>query len=106
MVLLAGGFRVKGRMNFRTRRLVDREETGSDGQIGENMVLFVESHVGAEGGAGGVRPEEQVLPSAGGTRILGTFPFEEDLLGWDVAGGLDAGQCRGCRVAPRFAGSR
>ena len=80
MVLLAGGFRVKGRTYFRTRRLVDREETGYDGVFEENMVLCVESYIGAEDGAEGVKLEEQVLLSAGGTQILSTFPFEEDLL--------------------------
>ncbi len=60
--------------------LVDWEETGYDGVFEENMVLCVESYIGAEGGAEGVKLEEQVLLSARGTQILSTFPFEEDLL--------------------------
>ena len=60
---------------------IDWEETGYDGHIEENMVLCVESYIGAEGGAEGVKLEEQVLLTADGPQILSTFPFEDELLG-------------------------
>ena len=60
--------------------LMDWEETGYDGVFQENMVICVESYIGAEGGAEGVKLEEQVLLTADGPQILTTFPFEEDLL--------------------------
>ncbi len=59
---------------------LDWEETGYDGIIEENMVLSVESYIGADGGAEGVKLEEQVLVTAAGVQNLTTFPFEEDLL--------------------------
>jgi Xaa-Pro aminopeptidase len=55
-------------------------EAGYDGQLEENMVLCVESYIGAEGGAEGVKLEEQVLLTADGPQILSTFPFEDELL--------------------------
>jgi len=60
--------------------LIDWEEHGYDGQFAENMVLCVESYVGAEGGAEGVKLEEQILLTADGPQILSTFPFEDELL--------------------------
>ncbi len=60
--------------------LIDWEETGYDGVFEENMVLSVESYIGAEGGAEGVKLEEQILLTADGPQILSTFPFEDDLL--------------------------
>jgi Xaa-Pro aminopeptidase len=60
---------------------LDWEETGYDGVIEENMTLCVESYIGEEGGAEGVKLEEQVLVTAEGVQILSTFPFEEELLG-------------------------
>ncbi len=60
--------------------LVDWEEMGYEGHFQENMVLSVESYVGAEGGAEGVKLEEQVLLTAEDVQILSTYPFEEDLL--------------------------
>ncbi len=59
---------------------IDWEETGYDGRLEENMVICVESYIGAEGGAEGVKLEEQVLLTADGPQILSTFPFEDELL--------------------------
>ena len=59
---------------------IDWDEAGYDGRLEENMVLCVESYVGAEGGAEGVKLEEQVLLTADGPQILSTFPFEDELL--------------------------
>jgi Xaa-Pro aminopeptidase len=60
--------------------LLDWDETGYDGVFEENMTLCVESYIGAEGGAEGVKLEEQVLLTAQGPQILSTFPFEDALL--------------------------
>jgi Xaa-Pro aminopeptidase len=60
--------------------LIDWEETGYDGVFEENMILCIESYTGAEGGAEGVKLEEQILLTADGPQILSTFPFEEALL--------------------------
>ncbi len=60
--------------------LIDWEETGYDGVFEENMVLCVESYIGAEGGAEGVKLEVQILLTADGPQILSTFPFEDELL--------------------------
>ena len=59
----------------------DWETGGYDGVIEENMTLCVESYIGREDGAEGVKLEEQLLVTADGTQLLSTFPFEEDLLG-------------------------
>jgi Xaa-Pro aminopeptidase len=59
---------------------MDWEEAGYDGVFQENMVICVESYIGAEGGAEGVKLEEQVLLTVDGPQVLSTFPFEEDLL--------------------------
>jgi len=40
---------------------IDWDATGYDGHFEENMVVCVESYIGAEGGAEGVKLEEQVL---------------------------------------------
>ncbi len=60
--------------------ILDWESAGYPGEILENMVLCIESYIGREGGAEGVKLEEQVLVTADGPQILTTFPFEEDLL--------------------------
>jgi Xaa-Pro aminopeptidase len=59
---------------------IDWDEFGYDGRFEENMVLCVESYIGAEGGAEGVKLEEQVLLTADGLQVLSTFPFEDELL--------------------------
>jgi Xaa-Pro aminopeptidase len=44
------------------------------------MTLCIESYIGAEGGADGIKLEEQVLVTDKGCKVLSTFPFEEDFL--------------------------
>ena len=44
------------------------------------MAICVESYIGAEGGAEGVKLEEQVLVTGTGTELLSDFPFEAELL--------------------------
>ena len=58
----------------------DMDEHGYDGVILPNMTLCVESYVGEEGGAEGVKLEEQVLVTDAGVEVLSTFPYEEILL--------------------------
>ncbi|MFQ5971733.1 MAG: M24 family metallopeptidase [Alphaproteobacteria bacterium] len=57
----------------------DFDEHGYDGVILPNMTLCVESYVGEEGGAEGVKLEEQVLVTEAGVEVLSTFPFEDVL---------------------------
>jgi Xaa-Pro aminopeptidase len=44
------------------------------------MTICVESYIGAEGGAEGVKLEEQVLVTEAGVELLSDFPFESGLL--------------------------
>ncbi|MEQ9349387.1 MAG: Xaa-Pro peptidase family protein, partial [Alphaproteobacteria bacterium] len=52
-----------------------------DRVIEENMAFCVESYMGREGGAEGVKLEHQVVVTASGVQILDTYPWEEVLLG-------------------------
>ena len=58
----------------------DFEAGGYDGVIEENMVLCIESYLGAEDGREGVKLEEQVLVTATGIESLSQAPFDERLL--------------------------
>ncbi|MGK7652169.1 M24 family metallopeptidase [Roseovarius sp. B08] len=58
----------------------DFPEAGYDGVIAPGMTLCVESYIGAEGGAEGVKLEQQVLITETGVELLSRFPFEDDLL--------------------------
>ena len=58
----------------------DFAAAGYDGVIEPGMTICVESYIGAEGGAEGVKLEEQVLVTGTGTELLSDFPFEADLL--------------------------
>ncbi|SER57691.1 M24 family metallopeptidase [Salipaludibacillus aurantiacus] len=58
----------------------DFEEKGYDGVIEENMVLSVESYIGASGGKEGVKLEEQLLVTKDGVENFSDFPFESKLL--------------------------
>ena len=59
---------------------MDFEAGGYDGVIEENMVLCVESYLGAESSREGVKLEEQVLVTATGFESLSNAPFDERLL--------------------------
>ena len=63
---------------------LDWEETGYDGTVEAGMTLCVESYIGREGGAEGVKLEQQVLVTDQGCQLLSTFPFEESLLGREI----------------------
>lgn len=58
----------------------DWEATGYDGVLEENMVLCVESFVGAKNGREGVKLEDQVWITADGPVVLSKYPYEEDWL--------------------------
>jgi Xaa-Pro dipeptidase len=60
--------------------LQDWAERGLDGVFEENMAVCVESYIGLEGGADGVKLEEQLLVTSQGVQRLSTFPYEEMLL--------------------------
>lgn len=50
------------------------------GELQTGMTVCVESYIGEEGGAEGVKLEQQVLVTETGYELLSTFPFEEELL--------------------------
>lgn len=56
----------------------DAEYGAYDGVFEENMIVCVESYVGAAGGSQGVKLEQPVLISADGPRILSTCTLEDD----------------------------
>ena len=59
---------------------MDFAESGYDGVVEPGMTLCVESYIGEEGGAEGVKLEQQVLITEDGQELLSTFPFEPALL--------------------------
>jgi Xaa-Pro aminopeptidase len=59
----------------------DFPDAGYDGVIEAGMTLCVESYIGEDGGAEGVKLEQQVLVTQSGIELLSRFPFEERLLG-------------------------
>ncbi|MCP4766629.1 MAG: aminopeptidase P family protein [Gammaproteobacteria bacterium] len=58
----------------------DIEQRGYEGTIEKNMVLCVESYIGAVGERDGVKLEQQVLITDDGYELLSTYPFENSLL--------------------------
>ncbi len=59
----------------------DYPDAGYDGVIEPGMTLCVESYIGEDGGAEGVKLEQQILVTETGTELLSRFPFEDALLG-------------------------
>jgi Xaa-Pro dipeptidase len=57
----------------------DVEAAGYDGAFEENMVVCLESYVGAVGGREGVKLEQPMLITRDGARQLCGYPFEEHL---------------------------
>jgi len=57
----------------------DRERSAYDGELQPGMTMCVESYIGEEGGREGVKLEQQVLITDRGSKLLSTFPFEEQL---------------------------
>ena len=58
----------------------DFADAGYDGTIEPGMTICVESYIGLENGAEGVKLEQQVLITETGIDLLSWFPFEEALL--------------------------
>lgn len=58
----------------------DWDSGGYDGLFEENMVVCVESYIGAKGGAEGIKLEQQVLISAHGCEPLSGYPWQDDWL--------------------------
>lgn len=58
----------------------DFPDAGYDGEIQAGMTICVESYIGEDGGAEGVKLEQQVLVTEDGIELLSQFPFEDDLL--------------------------
>lgn len=58
----------------------DFPHAGYDGVIEPGMTLCVESYIGQDGGAEGVKLEQQILVTETGTELLSLFPFEDELL--------------------------
>lgn len=63
-------------------------DAGYDGVVEPGMTLCVESFIGEDGGAEGVKLEQQVLITETGTETLSLFPFESSLLGDCQAGAV------------------
>lgn len=57
----------------------DLARSGYDGVLEENMTICIESYIGEEGGAEGIKLEQQVLVTPNGCQLLSTYPFEETL---------------------------
>jgi Xaa-Pro dipeptidase len=55
----------------------DVEASGYDGIFEENMVVCVESYIGAVGGREGVKLEQPVVITRDGSQPLCTYPFED-----------------------------
>ena len=58
----------------------DFADAGYDGEILPGMTLCVESYIGEDGGAEGVKLEQQLLITEDGIELLSQFPFEDTLL--------------------------
>lgn len=57
----------------------DFQDWGYSGRFEENMVVSVESYIGALGGREGVKLEQQVLITKSGYELMSNFPFDADL---------------------------
>ena len=59
---------------------IDFDDSGYDGVVEPGMTICVESYIGEDGGAEGVKLEQQLLITDGENELLSTFPFEAALL--------------------------
>ena len=59
---------------------MDFDESGYDGVVEPGMTICVESYIGEDGGAEGVKLEQQLLITEDGNELISTFPFEAALL--------------------------
>lgn len=81
--VLAHGVGMTGEYPYILHRQ-DFDASGYDGTIEPGMTLCVESYIGAEGGAEGVKLEDQVLVTETGVERLSSFPYDDDLLGREL----------------------
>jgi Xaa-Pro dipeptidase len=77
--LSAHGIGMTGEYPYMCHR-ADYPAAGYDGVLEPGMTICVESYIGADGGAEGVKLEQQVLITKTGIELLSQFPFEEALL--------------------------
>jgi Xaa-Pro aminopeptidase len=77
--LSAHGCGMTGEYPYLYHRM-DFEESGYDGVVEPGMTICVESYIGEDGGAEGVKLEQQVLITDDGNELISTFPFEAALL--------------------------
>jgi Xaa-Pro dipeptidase len=63
---------------------IDFDESGYDGVVEPGMTICVESYIGEDSGAEGVKLEQQLLITDSGNEPISTFPFEAGLLGSPV----------------------
>jgi Xaa-Pro aminopeptidase len=59
----------------------DAAESGYEGHLEAGMTICLESYIGEDGGAEGVKLEEQILVTDIGAEVLSRYPFEDDTFG-------------------------
>lgn len=77
--LSAHGCGMTGEYPYLYHRM-DFDESGYDGIVEPGMTICVESYIGEQGGAEGVKLEQQLLITERGNELLSRFPFEAALL--------------------------
>jgi len=77
--LSAHGIGMTGEYPYLYHR-ADFADAGYDGEVLPGMTLCMESYIGEDGGAEGVKLEQQILVTETGTELLSLFPFEDALL--------------------------
>lgn len=77
--LSAHGVGMTGEYPYLYHRM-DYAAAGYDGILEPGMTICVEAYIGEEGGAEGVKLEQQLLITESGSELLSHFPFEETLL--------------------------
>lgn len=76
--LSAHGCGMTGEYPYLYHRM-DYDAAGYDGVFEPNMVICIESYIGAEGGSEGVKLEQQCLVTEDGVEVLSQYPFERSL---------------------------
>jgi len=79
--LSAHGCGMTGEYPYLYHRM-DYADAGYDGVIEPDMTLCVESYIGEQGGAEGVKLEQHCLVTDAGLEVLSRFPFETGLMAW------------------------
>jgi Xaa-Pro aminopeptidase len=77
--LSAHGCGMSGEYPYLYHRM-DYDTAGYDGVFEPNMVICVESYIGAEGGTEGVKLEQQCRVTEDGIEVLSNYPFETGML--------------------------